>query len=159
MLKKELTLVRKAANSSWFIGTLWSFQYHSRIGTVWFSASIKRFPFRVERFPFRIERFSFLILPLVSRNGIFKKLAHVVPKCLLPNNILQSQKNSDYISERSFLELLIQSLENYIPAFIAWFIPIVTRSKSPCITLCGLLFSLQFPLMLFTPRLISNFAL
>jgi hypothetical protein len=53
---------------------------------------------------------------------------------------------------------LIQSLEKRNLAFLAWFIYIACRSRSTRVSLCKLSFDLQFPLMLFIPRLIHRFA-
>jgi hypothetical protein len=40
--------------------------------------------------PFRVARLPFFLVPLVSRNGVFKKPLHVAQKCLFSNDLLQS---------------------------------------------------------------------
>jgi hypothetical protein len=95
------TLFWKAANSSLFIGTVWSFLYLSRTGYV-----VQRV-LKLVLHPFGVAKLPFVLIPLVSRNGIFKKPPHMAQKRLFSNSLLQSQKISVYICERRFLEPLV----------------------------------------------------
>jgi hypothetical protein len=92
--------------------------------------------------PISVAKFQFVLLLPVSRNRVLKYLAHVALECILPNDIPQSQEISIYVCERCVLKPLLKSVENYSLAFLAWFICIACRSRSPHILLCGLFSSL-----------------